>query len=280
MRWATLRGDLLRALPYALLLAVALGTVLVLGLNLSNASPSESRPFGWPGTAPFWNGVAMVRSDLVLATSLPALLLGLATLRGRDAATEGAGRVAVAIGVDVALLSLAVLVATGVGSLVARAVTEQAFLAFLCAHVLLALAFYALALMSAALAPRHGAVIAAGIWLALHAAYEGLVRLAAFRGIGYHRLVVGDFDPWFYAAQAFSPLSAYRGTLILWEREFMNHEESFTLGQAVLPAWVNPGTFLGLGLLVWVLLPLGVALLAWWWRGRAVALPTRRAEPA
>lgn len=280
MRRADLRAELLRALPYAILLALALGTVLVLGLNLSNASPSESRPFGWPGTAPFWNGVSMVRSDLVLATSLPALLLGVAALRGREPSREGVGHIAHALPVHAALLVVAVLVATTAGALIAREWSENSFLAFATAHALLALSFYALALLSAALAPRIGLALAGGVWLAFHAAYEAAVRLAAFRLIGYNRLVLGDFDTWFYVAQAFSPLSAYRGTLILWEREFMNHEESFTLGQAVLPAWVNPMTFLGLGLVLWVLVPVGLALLAWWWRARAVGTPARRAEPA
>lgn len=275
-----LRSELLRAAPYALLLALALSAVLVIGVNLSNAFPSESRPFGWPGTSPLWNGVATVRSDLVIATTLPALLWGVAFLRSRDPRVERASGLGLALGVNVLLLVLAVLVATGVGSLAASKVHARAFAAFLAAHALLALSFFSLAVLCAAVATRWAVPAAAGLWLVFHAAYENVTRWAAFRDAGYHELASGDFPAWFYAAQAFSPLSAYRGVLILWERGFMDYLESATLGKAALPAWVNPGTFMALGLGLWVALPLGIAAFAWWWRGRDAPVATKRAEPA
>lgn len=275
-----MRSELLRGAPYALLLALALSTVLVIGVNLSNAFPSESRPFGWPGTSPLWNGVATVRSDLVVATTLPALVWGVAFLRDRDPRTQRPSALGLALGVNVLLLVLAVLVATGVGSLAASKVHARAFTAFLAAHALLALSFFSLAVLCAALATRWALPAAAGVWLLFHAAYENATRWAAFRSAGYHALANGDFPAWFYAAQAFSPLSAYRGVLILWERGFMDYLESATLGKAALPGWVNPGTFMALGLGLWVALPLGIAALAWWWRGRDAPVATKRAEPA
>lgn len=275
-----LRSELLRALPYAVLLALALSTVLVVGVNLSNAFPSEKAPFGWPGTSPFWNGVATVRSDLVVATTLPALLWGVAALWGRDPRVERTGSLGVALGVNVLLIPLAVLVATIVGALVASKVHANAFMAFFAAHALLALSFWSLAVLCAALAGRWAVPAAAGVWLLFHAAYENATRWAVFRDAGYHALAAGQFPSWFYVAQAFSPLSAYRGVLILWERGFMDYLESVTLGQATLPAWVNPATFMALGLGLWVALPLGVAAFAWWWRGRDAPVATKRAEPA
>lgn len=275
-----LRSELLRALPYAVLLALALSMVLVVGVNLSNAFPSEKAPFGWPGTSPFWNGVATVRSDLVVATTLPALLWGVAALWGRDPRVERTGSLGVALGVNVLLIPLAVLVATIVGALVASKVHANAFMAFFAAHALLALSFWSLAVLCAALAGRWAVPAAAGVWLVFHAAYENATRWAVFRDAGYHALAAGQFPSWFYVAQAFSPLSAYRGVLILWERGFMDYLEGATLGQATLPAWVNPGTFMALGLGLWVALPLGIAAFAWWWRGRDAPVATKRAEPA
>lgn len=274
------RSELLRAAPYAVLLAVALGSVVVLGVNLSNATPSESRPFGWPGTSPLWNGVATVRSDLVLATTLPALLWGVAFLGERDARAQRLGRVARGLALHLPLLALAVLLATTVGALAASKVHERAFWAFFSAHLLLALSFFSLALLAGALARRWALPLAGLVWVAFHASYENWVRFAAFRDAGYHALTNGQFPAWFYVAQALSPLSAYRGVLILWEKGFMNYEESYTLGKATLPAWVNPSVFMTLGLALWVALPLALAALAWWWRGREVATPTSRAETA
>ena len=275
-----MRSELLRAAPYALLLALALSTVLVIGVNLSNAFPSESRPFGWPGTSPFWNGVATVRSDLVVATTLPALLWGVAFLHNRDPRAERTTSLGMALGVNVALLVLAVVLATGVGAVAASKVHARAFTAFFAAHALLALSFWSLAVLCGALLTRWAAPAAAGVWLLFHAAYENATRWVVFRDAGYHALANGEFPSWFYAAQALSPLSAYRGVLILWERGFMDYLESATLGKAVLPAWVNPGTFMVLGLALWVALPLGIAAFAWWWRGRDAPVATSKAEPA
>lgn len=280
MTWPRLRGELLRAAPYGLLLAIALGVVLVIGVNVSNAFPSAKAPFGWDGTSPFWNGVASVRSDLVLATTLPALLLGVAALHARDPRTERARGLAPMVGIHVALILAAVLVATTIGAVAASQVHARAFAAFFFAHALLALSFYSLALLCAALAGRWAVPAAASVWILFHAAYENLTRIVLFREVGYHRLAAGDFPSWFFAAQAASPLSSYRGTLILWERGFMDYMELVTIGQATLPSWVQPGTFLGAGLFLWVALPLGIAAAAWAWRGRERPARASRAEPA
>jgi hypothetical protein len=59
--------------------------------------------------------------------------------------------------------------------------------------------------------------------------------------------------------------------LILWERGFMDYLEKAALGQATLPAWMNPGTFAALTLVLWVALPVGLGLLVWHWKGRSSA---------
>ena len=274
------RGEARRALPYALLLMLALGAVVSVGAHYSNAFPSESRPFGWPGPAAFQNAVAMVRGDLVLAASLPALVLGARALAGRDPLAQPARRILPILLAHALLLVVACFAAAAIGGLVAFRTPTSAFLAFSVAHALLALSFYSLAFLCGAILRRHALPLAMGVWLAFNAAYEGLVRTAVFREAGYNALAAGQFPSWFYVAQALSPLSAYRGVLILWERGFMDALEKAALGKAALPGWLNPGTFIVLTLVLWIAIPLGVALGIWAWRGRASArLGLRRPVP-
>lgn len=263
------RAEARRALPYALLLTVALGTVVSVGAHLSNAFPSADRPFGWEGPSRMTNAVAMVRGDLVLATSIPALLLGATAMTGRDPLRQRTPRIAAMIVAHVLLLVAAAFLAGAIGASVAfQTKMGPTYLAFSTAHALLALAFWALALLVGTLVRRHAVPVAVGVWLLFNAAYEGLVRIVLFRTEGYHALNAGQFPSWFYVAQALSPLSSYRGTLILWERGFMDALEKHALGDAVLPAWVNPGTFAALMILLWVAVPVGIVLGVWRWRGR------------
>lgn len=265
-----------RSAPYAALLAVALGVVVTVGANLSTAFPSEKAPYGWPGVAGFENAVAMVRGDLVLAASLPAVLCGAMALRGARRTRD----LPIAFGVDAAMLTLACFVGATIGSIGAARTPIVAFVAFSVAHAILALSFYSLAFLCAALVRNHALPVAMGAWLVFNAAYEGIVRTNLFRQYGYFRLAAGEFPTWFFAAQALSPLSAYRGILILWDRKFMDYIENAALGKAVLPSWVNPLTFSLFALAFWVLLPLGLAMLAWWWRTKRASASARASAEA
>jgi hypothetical protein len=264
-----MRSEARRAFPYALVLLLALGTVVSVGAHYSNAFPSQDRPFGWPGPARFENAVAMVRGDLVLAASVPALLLGAVAFARRDPRVDGVRRMGAAFAAHALLLVAACFCAGAVGGLVAFKAPTNAFLAFSVAHALLALSFYALAFLCGALAGRHALPAAAAVWLGFNAVYESVVRTVVFRQVGGDALAQGQFPGWFYVAQALSPLSAYRGTLILWERGFMDYLEKAALGKAALPAWMNPGVFAALTLVLWVALPVGLGLLAWRWKGRS-----------
>lgn len=272
-----LKTELRRAWPYALLLAVALGTVLAVGAHQSNATPSEKRPFGWPGPASFENAVAMERGDLVLAASLPALLLGARALELRWGAL--APRLRWVLATDAALLVAACFAAGGIGAFAAFRTPPEAYVAFCVAHALLALAFYSLAFLCSALLRRHATAAALGVWMAFNAAYEGIVRTSLYRTVGYQGLLAGQFPSWFYVAQALSPLSAYRGVLILWRDGFRDYVEKAALGQAVLPAWLNPATFVALMLALWVALPLGIASAVWHARRRRTSGAARRVQP-
>ena len=272
-----LRHELLRAAPYAVVLAILLGAVVVTGANLSNAFPSEKAPYGWPGPSKFDNAVAMVRSDLVLAASLPALALGAMALRGRsphDLRAGGLWQVALP---HMGLLGAAAFVAGGIGAVGASKTAFASWLAFSTAHALLALAFYSLGFLWSALLREWALAGAVATWVFFLGVYEGVIRTILFRTAGYHDLAAGAFPTWFYVAQGFSPLAAYRGVLILWRRGFMDYLESNTIGVAELPGWINPGTFAALLVGLWVVLPLGVAALAWWWQGRDAAAAPRRA---
>lgn len=251
-----------RAWPYAVLLGVALGAIVVIGANYSNAFPSEQRPFGWPGPSGFENAVAMVRGDIVVATTLPALLLG-ATL------WRAPGRLGVAMATDGLLVLLAVGLATLIGAIGAADTRSLAYLSFYVAHALLALSFYSLAALCSIAATRYAAPVALAVWLVLNAGYESVVRTVLFRTEGYDALSTGVFPPWFFVAQAFSPLTAYRGVLILWDRRMMDGLEKAVLGDAALPAWLNPLTMGAFMVALWIALPLALAGLLAWWRRRA-----------
>lgn len=270
-------AELRRAAPYAVVLALALGGIVVAGANLATAFPSEERPFGWSGAASFDGAVATVRSDLALAASIPALLLGARALAGREPTATPARQLLAPFALHAALLLAAAFVAGGIGAWGAKRTPMESYWAFSVAHGLLALSAYSVGFLWAGLMRRHALAYAAATWLFFLGVYDALVNVTLFRQVGYHRLVAGDFPTWFYASQALSPLSTYRGTLILWQRGFMDFMEKAALGNAVLPAWVNPGLFVALTLVLWVALPVGLGLLAWRMRGRARAPAPRRA---
>jgi len=281
MRAEPFASEAKRAWPYALALAALLGSVVAVGANLSNAFPSQERPFGWPGPASFENGVAMVRPDILLATTLPALLLGATALRARDAKTERAGVLLPILAVDALLVAAACFVGALVAFLAAAKSPVEALFAFAAASTLLALAFYSLAFLVSALLPRHAIAPSLAIWGFFTSVYESLTRVILFRQVGYGPLASGDFPPWFWVSQAASPFTVYRGVLILWRRGFMDYVEKAALGNAVLPSWMNAGTFALVMLGLWIVLPLGLALGAWQFRGRAsVASSARDAEPS
>lgn len=276
--WLTL--ELRRAAPYALLLALGLGAVVAAGAHLSNAFPSEKAPFGWPGPASFERGVAMVRSDLVLATTLPALILGARALRGREPALHGASSLLATYGTHGALLALGVVIAATIGALGAGETPMDAWYAFVVAHAVLALSFYSLAFLCACFLREHALAGAGAIWVFFLGIYEAVTRTIVFRTEGFEKLNAGAFPDWFWAAQALSPLSSYTGILILWRERFRDYMETEVLKNAVLPAFLVPATFVAVAIVLWMLLPLGLGLLGWWWRGRSVRAVARRvAEP-
>lgn len=274
-------AELRRAMPYAAVLAIALGAVVVAGANLATAFPSEERPFGWSGPASFDGAVATVRSDLALAASIPALLLGARALAGREPSATPARQLLTPFGLHALLLFLSAFAAGGIGAWGANRTPMESYYAFSVAHGLLAVSAYSVGFLWAGILRRHALAFAAGTWLFFLGVYDALVNVTLFRQVGYHKLVAGEFPTWFYASQALSPLATYRGTLILWQRGFMDFLEKAAIGNAVLPAWVNPGLFIGLTLAIWVVLPLGIGLLAWRMRGRArTAAPTRAPDQA
>ncbi len=263
-----MRAELRRAWPYALVLALGLGTVVVVGANLSNAFPSQSRPFGWPGPASLENGVAMVRTEIVLACTLPALLLGATALRGRDPREDPARTLLPALATDAALLVVAAFLAALIAFVGAARSPPAALLAFGSAESLLALAFFSMGYLAAAVASRHAVAAAFGVWAFFTLVYENWTRVILFRQVGYDPLASGDFPTWFWVSQGLSPLTAYRGVLILWRPGFMDYLEKAALSGAALPAWMTPATFAGILLVMWVLAPVALALGAWWVRGR------------
>ncbi|MEA3200047.1 MAG: hypothetical protein QOE90_1475 [Thermoplasmata archaeon] len=258
------RRELARAWPYALVLALGLGAVVVVGANISNAFPSKDRPFGWPGPASFENAVAMVRPDIVLATTLPALLLGATALRERDA-----GFLPI-LAVDASLLLVASFLASFVGLHGSSGGYADAFVAFACATALLAGAFWALALLLGSLLRRHAVPASLVLWVGFVSIYENATRTALFRQVGYDGLTAGQFPAWFWVSQALSPLTAYRGVLILWRGGFMDYLEKAALAGADMPAWMSPLTFAGV-LALWIALPVAAAGAVLWIRRRPAA---------
>lgn len=286
------RGGLRDAWPSALLLAVALGAVLWVGVNLSNAFPSAAKPFGWPGPAAFENGVAMVRPELLLAGSLPALWLGLRILAPDDrptappAGTPGASpaiapeapagpatagqpsgpavpwrtagaRLAVALG----LAAVAVLLGAAYGRHAAAATPASAWRGFVVAHILLAWAWLAIGVLASALSRQgpRAAALGLGAWLASTAVAEGAIKWRLFRTVGYDGLSAGQFPSWFYLAQAANPDACYRAVLILWRPGFRDWTEHAALDHAVMPGWMTASAFAWAMLGLWVILPLAGA---------------------
>lgn len=265
-----------RALPWALLLAFGLGAIVTVGAHYSNAFPSESAPYGWPGPASFENAVAMVRSDLVLAASVPALVLGAGALAARAPERDRAAALLGVWGVHAALLALAVVAAAGLGAWGAGRTPFGAWWAFVVAHAVLALSFYSLGWMWACFLRERALAVAFATWLVFLGMYEAVTRTIVFRTEGYHSLAAGAFPAWFWVAQAFSPLSSYTGILILWRPKFRDYMESAVLDGAALPGWLVPATFVALATLLWMVLPVALGQLAWWWRGRGAQPSSRR----
>lgn len=265
-----------RAAPYAIVLALLLGAIVVVGAHQSNASPSEKRPFGWDGPAGFENAVAMVRTDLVIAASLPALLLGARALAGREPRAWQGGALMRTWAVHAGLLVAGVALAGLIGAIGASRVPEDSALAFIVAHSVLALSFYSLAFLWSSLLREHALAAAAATWLAFVGIYDRVLQTVLFRTEGYHNLVSGAFPNWFWVSQAFSPLSSYRGILILWREGFRDYVEKFALAEAVLPAWLVPATFIALAIALWMALPLALAHLSWWWRARSEPVQAKR----
>lgn len=257
------------AAPYAILIAFGLGAVVVAGAHYSNAYPSEARPFGWSGPASFENAIAMVRTELILAASLPALILGARALRDRDPTESKLTELLTIYGVHAGLLTVAVALAGRIGSIGAGPVVSEAVVAFWVAHSVLAVSFYSLGFMWSSLVREHALAAGMATWMAFVTLHEAVTRTILFRTEGYHKITAGSFPDWFWASQVFSPLSSYTGILILWREGFRNTLERTSLAKANLPDWFVPATFLALGLLMWVLVPLAIGLGAWWWRGVA-----------
>lgn len=255
--------DVRAGLPYAVVLALSLGFAVVLGAHQSNAQPSPDRPFGWAGPSAFGNAVAMVRKDLVLAATLPALLMGANALRRRDPARDGALPLIGIFAAHALMLGVAALAAAQIGAWGSFYAPEGAFWAFTVAHGLLAIAFYAIGFLAATIAPRFALPAALAAWAAFVLYYDDLVETLVLREIGLPGVQEGAFPSWFFVAQALSPLAAYRGILILWREEFRDYVEKIILGEAQLPAWMNPGVFSAALFLLWIALPLALALGIW-----------------
>jgi hypothetical protein len=272
--WAEMRPSVLearsgslfavrRSWPYALVLALALGATVAVGVNLSNAYPSEAKPFGWPGAANFQNGVAMVRKEILLAASLPALGLALASLRPLEPRRHTVAFLGGIVGADLLALALGVGLAGAWGAWAASKATWGAYWAFVAAHVLLAWAFYSLTLLVAAAARPRATAAALALYTFYLAVFDNLLQWRVFREAGYHRLQAGQFPDWFLAAQAGSPISAYRGFLILDWPPFRDGLENAVLKGATLPPWANAATFAGVLLGLWIVLPLGLTASVW-----------------
>jgi hypothetical protein len=262
------RDAVRRAAPYAAILALGLGLAVALGANLANAYPSRTRPFGWPGASNFDGGVATVRPELVLAGSLPGLLWGLRSRPRPEARPRCLPMVVVGWVADIALVCAAVLVATLIGAWGASDTPADAFWGFFAAHALLALSFYCIGALAAAVVRRHALAAGLAAWVVFAVLLDGFVRWRLFRDAGYDNLAAGRFPSWFYVSEALSPVAGYRAVLILWRRGFRDAVEHAVLDHAALPDWVTASTFALAVAVLWVALPLGLAAVAWWLRIR------------
>jgi len=268
----------LRGLPYAAVLALGLGVAVFAGANLSTAYPSQAKPFGWPGTSSFDNAVAMVRPELVLAASVPAVVWGARTLRRLEPRRDGMAGFATVVGTDMVLLWLGVLAGAAIGKWAASTTPDDAFWAFTTAHGLLATAFYMMGLGVSVATRRHALPAAVAGWVFFAAVFEDLVRWQVFRQAGYFALRLGQFPSWFYVAQALSPIAGYRAVLILWRPGFRDGTEHAVLDHAAMPPWMTSNNFVVFMLGLWVFVPLLYASLGWWtrahWPQRSVASAT------
>src|SRR5439155_24393078 len=124
------------------------------------------------GPANFAAGVATVRPELILATSIPALILGVRLLAPRAARPGQAAPMkpartlpAVPLLTDLALLAAAVMVAAGIGARAAAKTSSDAFWGFTAAHLLLAWGFYCVGVLAASLTRRYALPVAVGAWV-------------------------------------------------------------------------------------------------------------------
>lgn len=256
--WRLFERPLRSGLPFALAIGLGLGLAVLVGANLSNAFPSEDRPYGWPGPSSFSNGVAMDRPMFVLAATVPALLMGLWAFRARGAPAMGLGAFGAAAFVHVALLFGAGFLGAGIGDWAASSTDDGAVVAFAVSHGLLASAFYAIGAALAIGTGGLGAPIGAGLWVFFVALFENGTRWQVLREIGHRGLQAGALPGWFYLAQVLSPVAAYRGLLIVWHPPFRDYEEQAVLADVVLPGWMTPGA-LAMTLALWTLVPLWAA---------------------
>lgn len=258
-------------LPVAVLLALTVGLAVAIGANLSNATPSKEQPFGWPGAANFEGGVATVRTQLVLAATLPALLLGLRLYPAGPTSDRGQSFLGAALAGFV-LVPGAILAATCIGAVVAAASPPSAYLAFWVAHSLLALSCMALGLLARAATARHAPLAGLAAWSLFAVLLDDFVRWRLFRSEGYENLAAGNLPGWFYVLQVLSPIATYRALLIVWQPGFRDWLEHAALDDAALPGWLTPATLAAVLALLWVALPLGLAYLI-------VRLRSRHGDP-
>ncbi len=275
---AVVRNHLRRAGPTVLLMALATGVATVLGGHVYNAWPTAGYPHGEPGPANLERAVAYVRPALVLTTSLPALLLGLRSAAGLDAA-RGWGPPMLRVGADLLLLAVGAAVAALIGAWATAEAPAEAIVALAVSTMLLAWSFHAMAFAAGVILPGRAALPATGLWLVFHGLYESLVRWRLFRATGYYELRAGQLPIWFVAAQALSPLAAYRGLMILWRPGFRDGLERETLRNATLPGWLGPEV-LAIMLLLWTVVPLALAAAVWARRTGVAARAAAQPESA
>ena len=268
--WRRIRGplgrfglDVLPVVPFAILLALALGFAVWVGAELSHAYPSEAAPHGWNGPANFDAGVATLRPQLVLAAAIPAILLGLMSARRFQVALTGPTRAGLLLAADLALIAIAAFFGAVIAREGASKTSNDALWAFVGAHALLAASFYALAVLSAVLVRRAPALLIGVLGTGYIAIYDSFLRWKALRDLGLEGLRAGALPAWFYAAQAASPISLYRALLIVWHKGFMDYEERAVLDGATLPPWMTVEILATLILFLWVLVPLELAWIIW-----------------
>ncbi len=261
-------GAFRRSLPFAGVLAFALGVVLFSGANLWTAYPRAENPFGLPGTATFENAVAMVRMELVLAATIVSIVWGARTLASLEPARDSMAAWRRTVATDLFLLWTAIVVAAAIGKWTASETPDDAFLGFTVAHGLLASSFYAIGLAVAVLTRRWAVPAALATGISFVVIYENLVRWQVFRQAGYFALRAGDFPAWYYIAQALSPVAGYRAVLILWRPGFRDGLEHAVLDDAELPDWMTAGNFVLFMAILWVGVPLACAGFGWWLRSR------------